>query len=214
MRRFFALSLLLSLAVASHAARADQDDIDNNADLLPTPEERARAVVLKRWPDATEIDAADLAGDEPDADEHKIDAENGRAIPDDDMNDGKEDDDAAEAWEMSDWTVSVLFKSAGKDFEALVNDDGKIQYVYETIPAEKAPRQIIDAAREAVKDGDVIFCQKCSDESKEAAVHTYVVVVGAKDVELDLEGKVLKVKDAPADAEEDDEGGDDMKLRI
>ena len=221
----YAFPLLVTFAAASFALRADQDDIENNADLQPTPEETARAAVLKRWPDATEIDAVDMAADEgenADDGDKKMDAEKGNDVADNDDNDMgmNKNDDKDDAGDRTDWTISVLFKSAGKDFEALTDDDGRIQYVYETIPIEKAPQNIVDAARKAIKgdddddDGDVIFCQKCSDESKDKPVLTYIVGVGPKDVELDLDGKVLKIKDAPPNAEENDDDGDDMKLRI
>ena len=211
--KFFAPLLVVVLAL-SCTARADQDDIDNNADLQPTPEEKARTAVLRRWPDATDVDAYDMAGEDddgPDMDDNANQKDMDRAdeVADAGADDDKDDDDGLGA----EWTVSVMFTSAGKHFEALVNDDGKIQYVYETIPLEDAPKEIIAAARGAVKEGDLLFCQRLSDESEDIVVHSYVVGVGQKDVSVDVDGTILKVKDAPAE-DQDVEEEDNNKLRI
>src|SRR5262249_38240156 len=129
---------------------------------------------------------------------------------------GRDEDDADDDEdETSPWTISVLFVSGGHHFEALTDDNGKIQYVYETIPLEQAPKPITEAALDEVDDGDLLYCQKVTDETKDKPAYTYVVGVGDKDVTLDLDGNVLKVKDAPP--EKDDEGDDDdggMKLKI
>jgi hypothetical protein len=212
-KRYFAPLLVFVLAL-SFAARADQDDIDNNADLQPTPEEKARTAVLRRWPDATDVDAYDMAGDDDAADMDDAGNEKDMDHADEVAQAGQPgDDDDAEDELGAEWTVSVMFTSAGKHFEALVNDDGKIQYVYETIPLEDAPKDIVAAARAAVKEGDVLFCQRLSDESEEIVVHSYVVGVGQKDVSVDVDGTILKVKDAPAE-DQDVEEEDNNKLRI
>ena len=228
MRQRFLIPCIVVLLAASVTVRADQDDIDNNADLQPTPEERAHAAVVKRWPDATEIDALDMTADgPPDEDKQDMpaapandwdDADDGKKAekPDDMAADDKNEKDDDDADEMADWTISVMFKSGGKDFEALTNDDGKIQYIYETIPNEKAPENIVAAARDAAKDGDLIYVQKVTDESNEKPTESYIVGIGLRDVMLDMDGKVLKVKDVPNDADKDDDDAPDdgTKIRI
>jgi len=212
-------SICLGILVLTAPAWADQDDINNNADLQATPEERAKAAVQRRWPDATEIDAMDMTADEAEAPEAD-------AMPKDDGDDQKlagEKDEQAPAMmadedndEGGNWTVSVLFVCDGKKFEALTDDDGKIQYVYETIPKDNAPQEILDAARDEVKDGEIVYVQKERDETGDDAVTTYIVGVGDKDVRLDLDGNVIEVKDAPAqpdkDEDNDDDGGRKMKI--
>ncbi len=243
MRTKFSATMILLVLALSFAARADQDDIDNNADLQPTPEEKAKLAVLRRWPDAKEIDAVDMSDEDDDATpaEPKAKAGGGKMVPDgddddDDDNDkmdpaGKigqraaevavDKDDDADIDEGANWSVSVLFMSGGKHFEALINDDGKIQYVYETIALTDAPKEIVAAARDAVKDGDIVYFQKVADESQLPTVQLFLVGVGNKDVLLGADGKVLHIKDAPEEdpndaappAEKDDDA-DNFKMRI
>ena len=250
MNRKLSASLIVFVLACSFAARADQDDIDNNADLQPTPEEKARLAVLRRWPDATDIDAVDMADDDDDA--KPADPKAKKKDDDEDEDDGGDKmkdpaGDAADAGDMGDmdnmgkraadvavddddiddaanWSVSVLFVSAGKHFEALVDDDGKIQYVYETVSIANAPKEIVASARDAVKDGEIVYFQKVTDESQLPTVQLFLVGVGNKDVLLSAEGKVLHIKDAPDDdandaappppAEKDDDDGDNFKMRI
>ena len=117
---------------------------------------------------------------------------------------------------MANWTISVMFKSGGKDFEALTNDDGKIQYIYETVPNDKAPDNIVAAALAVAKSDELIYVQKVTDESLEKPTQSFVVGIGLQDIQLDLDGKVLKIKDVPNDADKDDDDAPDdgMKLRI
>ena len=172
---------LVVLAMAALAqARAAQDDGD--ADIQPTPEERAKAVVLKRWPGATEVEALDVAGE---TDEAEVEGE-----------EEGEEADVPDGEEVSDWTVSVTFVSGGIDFEVLVSDAGAIRYIYEELPIDKTPKKIIDAAREALKDGEIIYVDRMTDEHKTPAVVTYTIGIGEKDVTLDADGKVVSIDDA------------------
>jgi hypothetical protein len=215
-------SLLLTLPAFYVPVRADQDDMENNADLQETPEEKAKAAVLRRWPDATEIDALDMAAEQDDADD--AEAMDRKARDGDEVDAGEKDDPApammGEEKEEDDddggnWTISVLFVSGGKKFEALTDDDGKIQYVYETIPKEDAPKNILDAALAEVNEGNIVYVQKERDETKDEAVTSYIVGVGDKDVRLDEDGKVIEVKDAPpANDEDDDDDAGGQKMRI
>ena len=222
----FLASLLLTLPAFYVPVRADQDDMEHNADLEETPEEKAKAAVLRRWPDATEIDALDMAAEQDDADKADDADAMDRKARDGDEEDAGEKDDPAPAMmgeekeededDGANWTISVLFVSGDKKFEALTNDDGKIQYVYETIPKEDAPKNILDAALAEVKDGEVVYVQKERDETKGEAVTIYIVGVGDKDVRLDMDGKVIEVKDAPPAKDEDDDDDDagGQKMRI
>jgi hypothetical protein len=217
MRSTLLAAIFFSALLISAPARADQDDMEHNADLQESPEELARAAVLRRWPDATELDAMDMAADAADADD---DAAMNKEDDGDDakMANEKEDPDpglmADDGVDEATWTISVMFVSAGRKFEALTDDDGKIQYVYETIPIEDAPKNIVDAARAEVKDGDVIYVQKELDETQDETVTTYLVGVGDKDVILDTDGKVIDTKDAVQPGEEDDNDDGGRKMRI
>jgi hypothetical protein len=203
------LPILLAMVVFCPAS-ADQDDNDNNADLQDTPEEICHAAVLKRWPDATDVDVLDLAEDFDDEDANRP-AEAGRDIdaPDtprerlleladkvagDNAADDDMDDDA-----QNDFTLSVTFQLNGLEYEALLNDKGVIRYVYEEVPVADAPVTIMKAARDAVKDGDFLYVDKVRNETKFPYVSSYIVGVGEKDVYLDADAKVQKIEDAPAD---------------
>jgi len=239
MRNRFIATIFLGSVLLTASAWADQDDMENNADLQQTPEEMAKAAVLRRWPDATEVDAMDMAAEE-DGDPKENKADDVDAMPkagdddamanvdiDDDLKPGDKKDEDMPVEMMADldrpdkddeggnWTVSVMFVSGGKKFEALTDDDGKIQYVYETIPKGDAPVNIVDAARDEAKDGELVYVQKELDETKAPSVTTYIVGIGDKDIRVDPEGKVLEVKDAPAQPDEDgddDDGGRKMKI--
>jgi len=198
---------LLAIAFLCVSAWADQDDDD--ADLKPTPEENARAAILKRWPDAKEIDVTDLADEDDEDDGDKADkADKDDAEAADERADGDDADEAGDA-DMADgdgeFTLSVTFESGGRDFEALVDDEGKIKYVYEEIPFNQAPSEIIGAALSRVKDGDLIYFDRVLDETTGRSVQTYIVGVSDKDVYLDAEGAVTSVEDAPDDIPDDAE---------
>jgi hypothetical protein len=73
--RLSANALLLVIAFVAGAVYAAVDDMENNADLQPTLEEHAREFILKRWPEAKDIQvfALEEADEDFDADdfEHK-----------------------------------------------------------------------------------------------------------------------------------------------
>lgn len=219
-------------------ARADQDDNVNNADLQPTVEEVARRAVLKRWPDALDLDVANLdEEDETNQDDDKANkadivekqtdgkGKDPKAIGEKnikelelkdkiaDADDEKDDDDAADAGEDGNhnWSISVLFVSNGSDFEALLDDSGKILCVHEDISIEKAPKKIVEAAQKAVAmpDGEILYVDKVSDESKTPVATSYCVGIGLKEVKVSAEGKVLKIVDVPDDEEDAPDGLDD-----
>jgi hypothetical protein len=183
-RTLFMMVMVMALAMIAQA-RAAQDDGD--ADIQPTPEERAKAVVMKRWPDAAEVEALDVAGE---TDEAEVEGE-----------EEGEEADVPDGEEVSDWTVSVTFVSGGIDFEVLVSDAGAIRYIYEELPADKTPKKIIDAARAALKDGEIIYIDRMTDEHKTPAVVTYTIGIGEKDVTLDADGKVVRIDDAMEEEE-------------
>src|SRR5689334_3937818 len=132
MTSVFLSSLLLALPAFYVPIHADQDDMENNADLQDTPEEKAKAAVLRRWPDATELDALDMAAEQDDADNANEGEAMDRKARDGDEEDAGEKDDPAPAMmgeekeededDGPNWTVSVLFVSGGKKFEALTDD--------------------------------------------------------------------------------------------
>src|SRR5205823_3632570 len=105
----------------------------------------------------------------------------------------------------TDYTLSVTFESGGRDFEALIDDEGKIKYVYEEIPFSQAPSEIIAAALAKIKDGDLIYFDRVLDETKGRSIQTYIIGVSKKDVYLDAEGEVTSVEDAPDDIPDDAE---------
>jgi hypothetical protein len=201
----------LALALTCAASWADQDDDD--ADLKPTLEETARAVILKRWPDAKEIEVADLTEDD-DADEPKTEvkkkpdlAEKAEKDDADDDADDLADDDGA-----CGYTLSVTFESRGHDFEVLMDDDGKIKFVYEEMPFCEVPAEILDSALRSVKGQDLVYVDLMLDETEPGrSIQSYIIGVGQKDVYLDAEGEVTSIEDAPDDVPDDaempDEGG-------
>ncbi|HYF52077.1 MAG TPA: hypothetical protein VEJ63_21890 [Planctomycetota bacterium] len=167
---------------------AAQDDGD--ADLRETPEELARAAVLRRWPDAQNIDAFDDAAAEEEevADAPADEAQEAEVLLPEQMLPEKGG---------SDWTVSVAFTCHGREFEVLVNDDGVIRYVYEEVPIDDAPVEVLKGARAEIARGDFLYVDKVMNEHRRPAVATYVVGFEQKDVYVDDKGKVLKVVDLP-----------------
>jgi hypothetical protein len=205
-REFNRPILALAIALLCVSAWADQDDDD--ADLKPTLEERARAAVLKRWPDAKEIEVVDLTEDDDDADP-KTEVRD-KAKPDADAED--ENDDLGDE-EDCEYTLSVKFESRGHDFEALLDDDGKIKFVYEEIPFCEAPAEIIEAALRKVKGQDLVYFDKMLDETEEGrSIQSFIVGVGQKDVYLDAEGDVTSIEDAPDDIPDDVEMPDEAGI--
>lgn len=199
-------AVLLSAALLCAAAWADQDD--DNADLKPTPEENARAAIVKRWPDAKEIDVVDLTDEGDDADERPLLK---AAEKDADADAEAEADDLDEEDPAAHYTLSVTFESGGHDFEALLDDEGKIKYIYEDLPLSHAPSEIIAAALLKVKDRDLVYVDRVLDETHGNTVQSYIIGLGDKDVYLDAEGEVTAVEDAPDEEPEDaetlEEGG-------
>lgn len=200
-----ALAVLLLCA----AAWADQDDDD--ADLKPTLEEAAKASVLKRWPNAKEIEVVDLTED---VDDEEIEPAPLTEIRERVEADGEKivvgDVEAEVAEDVSaDYTLSVTFESGGRDIEALMDDAGAIKFVYEAIPFSQAPGELIDAALRSVKSDDLIYFDKMLDETQPGrSVQSYIIGVGDKDVYLDAEGEVTAVEDAPEDEPVDEDAAD------
>ena len=180
--------------------RADQDDNDNNADLQPSLEQIARNAVLKRWPDATDLEVADLTDEDDDCvpDENAADPKNQKQNPDDVAAEDQENDD-----DGSDCTVSVTFVTSGRELEAWMDDTGKIEFVYEAIPLETAPKNIVDAARSTVEEGDILYLDKVLDETQQPAVVSYTIGIGDKEVHLDADGGIINVEDMQEAPDED-----------
>jgi len=183
MRWMFAVLVFAMMPFSSIRAAHD----DNDADLKESPEDLARMAVLKRWPDAQNIDAIEEAEDE----EEVADAPGGKGALD------KPEDNLPEQMlpenEASDWIVSVTFTSGEKEFEVLANDDGQIRYVYEEVAVDDTPTEVLKGARARVKEGDFLYVDKILNEHRKPAVATFVVGVGERDVYVDENGKVLKV---------------------
>ena len=203
---------MLAFALLCTAAWADQDDDD--ADLKPSTEEMARAIILKRWPDAKEIEVADLTEDEDDDDaDPKADVAKGKEDakpkvlkPKAEADAEAENDDLGDDDGSCGYTLSVTFESNGRDFEALMDDDGKIKFIYEEIPLSEAPPEILDVALRNVKGQDLVYIDKMIDETEEGrSIQSYIVGVGQKDVYLDAEGAVTSIEDAPDDEPDDAE---------
>jgi hypothetical protein len=191
---------MLALLMASVPAAAEVDDGD--ADLKPTPEELARATVLKRWPDATDVLVTDAAGDEDDPEEEA-------EAPDHRRDEQPLETDALDGDAACGWTLSVTFVSGGHDFEVLLDDEGIPKFVYEDMPIESIPDDVLGAAYEAADEGDFVYCDKVLDETNDVPELTYVVGIGNEDIHLDSTGRVLHVDEAneelpAAEADNDD----------
>jgi hypothetical protein len=223
--RFARLALLMILAglVCMGASRAAVDDMEHNADLQPTIEELARETILKRWPEAADIQVFE-AEDEEDVEEFGIDAEafekGGQEPPAPDANDPAAPGDAAPlavGMEAGDWTVSATFMLGELECEALLNDDGKLLYRYEAVDPGQLPEKTTAAAREKFPGEDLLYADKLFDERPETPVMYYVIAFEKQDVYLDADGKILRVVDAPPQAEggaaePDDDGNMDNIL--
>jgi len=179
------VSLLFVALLLLHSLPAAVDDGD--ADLKDTPEELARMAVLKRWPDAQNIDAFE---DLPEEEEVANGGE--EAPPAEDLPEQMLPKDDA-----SDWTVSTTFTVKDREFEVLTNDEGLIRYVYEEVPVDDAPVVVLKGARTAVTAGDFLYVDKVVNEHRQPPVVTYVVGVGERDVYVDDKGKALKVLTPP-----------------
>jgi hypothetical protein len=210
MRNRIAAAFLLLLLSASATCHAAVDDIENNADLQPTVEERARDFVLKRWPGATEIQVFDMTEEREvfDADDfERNDAAKAPAAdpkaPAEKPEEGTEPAQAEIGEDATDWCVSVMFKIDDVDHEILMNDECKVLYRYEGVDLEKIPEKVAKTLKKKFADMTPILCDKLFDDRGDKFVMFYVVSFDTIDVYLDAEGEFLRAKETPQLPEDD-----------
>jgi hypothetical protein len=195
------MACLVALPLISAAA---EDDLDDNDDLKPTPEELARQAVLKRWPDATDIDVVDVAAEQDDADAEEGDNAADGADEADADDEHFEAEDKGDADDEAYWTLSVTFTSKDADYQALVDDDGRICYVYQEMELDGLPEKVLDAVHAAAEDAEVESVEKMTDETKDPAEELYVVGLAHQEMHIRPDGTVKKIVKFAARAEEDD----------